>query len=95
MPAARRKTLSLQKSNRSTMDIQAIKLELMQLLLNTQKEEVLTRLKAVFEQEREDFWDELSEEDQAAINEGLIQLDKGDYVSHQSVRKAVKDRFNF
>ena len=35
------------------MDIEATKLELMQLLLNTQKERVLARLKEVFEQEEE------------------------------------------
>ena len=77
------------------MDIQATKLELMRLLLNTQKEEVLARIKAVFEQEEVDFWDELSAEDQAAINEGLRQLDKGEHVSHQSVKEAIKNRFNF
>ena len=77
------------------MDIQATKLELMRLLLNTKKERVLARLKEVFEQEEANFWDELSSEDQAAINEGLMQLDKGEYVSHQSVKEAIKKRFNF
>ena len=67
----------------------------MRLLLDTQKEEVLARIKAVFEQEEVDFWDELSAEDQAAINEGLRQLDKGEHVSHQSVKEAIKNRFNF
>ncbi len=33
------------------MDIQATKLELMRLLLNTQKEQVLARIREVFEQE--------------------------------------------
>ncbi|MEM9391888.1 MAG: hypothetical protein AAGA02_15525 [Bacteroidota bacterium] len=66
----------------------------MQLLLNTQKEQILERIEAIFAQE-EDFWDELNAEDQAAINEGLSQLDEGQYVSHQSVRKDIKNRFNF
>jgi hypothetical protein len=35
------------------MDIQAVKLEIMQLLLNTQKERVLTKIKDVFDQEEE------------------------------------------
>lgn len=77
------------------MDIQATKLELMQLLLNTKKEKVLVRIKEVFEQEGVDFWDELNLEDQAAINEGLEQLDNGQYVSHESVREDIKNRFNF
>lgn len=77
------------------MDIQATKLELMQLLLNTKKEKVLLRLKEVFEQEGVDFWDELTTEDQAAISEGLEQLDKGQYVSHESVKEDIKNHFNF
>lgn len=78
------------------MDIQATKLELMKLLLNTQKEQVLQRIKEIFEQEEGiDFWDGLNAEDQAAINEGIEQLDKGQYVSHESVREDIKKRFNF
>ena len=76
-------------------DIQSTKLELMRLLLDTQKEEVLARIKAVFEQEEVDFWDELSAGDQSAINEGLRQLGKGEHVSHQSIKEAIKNRFNF
>ena len=34
-------------------------------------------------------------EDQAAINEGLYQLDNGQHVSHESVREEIKGRFNF
>ena len=75
--------------------IQSTKLELMRLLLDTQKEEVLARIKVVFEQEEVDFSDELSAGDQAAINEGLMQLDKGEHVSHQSIKEAIKNRFNF
>lgn len=83
------------RENLNNMDIQATKLELMQLLLNTKKEKVLVRIKEVFEQEGVDFWDELSLEDQTAINEGLEQLDNGQYVSHESVREDIKNRFNF
>lgn len=77
------------------MDIQTTKLKLMQLLLDTQKEQVLQRIKEIFDQENElDFWDELSEEDQAAIDDGLDQLDRGEYVSHQSVRDEIRTRLN-
>ena len=52
------------------MDIQTTKLKLMQLLLDTQKEQVLLRIKEIFDQEEEvDIWDELSEGDQDAIND--------------------------
>lgn len=77
------------------MDIQATKLELMQLLLNTKKKEVLERLKEVFEQEEFDFWNDLNSEDKAAINEGLEQLNSGEHVAHESVKTEINKRFNF
>ncbi|MDH5399523.1 MAG: hypothetical protein OEX02_15345 [Cyclobacteriaceae bacterium] len=84
------------KAELKTMDIQATKLELMRLLLNTHKEQVLQKVKEILEKEQDvDFWDGLNAEDQAAINEGLDQLDKGQYVSHESVRKEISKRFNF
>lgn len=42
-----------------------------------------------------DFWEGLNAEDRAAIDEGLEQLDKGQHVSHESVREEIKNRFNF
>ncbi|WP_291372934.1 hypothetical protein [Cyclobacterium sp.] len=42
-----------------------------------------------------DFWEGLNAEDRAAIGEGLEQLDKGQQVSHESVREEIKNRFNF
>ncbi len=78
------------------MDIHATKLEIMKLLLNTQKEQVLEKIKEIFEQEEGiDFWDELNAEDKTAINEGVEQLDKGQHVSHESVKEEIKKRFNF
>jgi len=42
-----------------------------------------------------DFWDEMSEPDRGAIDEGLEQLDNGHYVSHQAVRDEIIKKFNF
>lgn len=76
------------------MDIQATKLELMQLLLNTEEEHVLTKVKAAFEEET-DFWDELSQEDKDAIDEGIAQLDRGESVSREEADRIVKEKLNF
>lgn len=77
------------------MDIQSTKLELVQRLLNTQKEDVLQRVKEVFQEEDVDFWDTLNVEDKAAIDEGLAQLDRGEHVSQDAMQKEIKQRFNF
>ncbi|MFS4455055.1 hypothetical protein [Maribacter sp. 2304DJ31-5] len=53
------------------MNIETTKLELMHLLLQTQKESILTKLKKVFDEEQTDWWGELSKEEQAEIEAGL------------------------
>ena len=69
------------------MNIETAKLELMHLLLQTQKESIIKRLQAVFEEERTDLWDELSKEEQQGIEEGLLQADQGKVISDQQAMK--------
>lgn len=77
------------------MDI-AVKYKIISEIISSNDDQILNAVKSLLNIEDEvDFWDELSPEDQAAINEGLEQLDKGQYVSHQSVREEIKSRFNF
>ena len=67
------------------MNIEATKLELMQLLLNTRKESILNKIKQIFQEESLDWWNETSVEEQAEIEEGLRQAEIGEVESHQSV----------
>lgn len=77
------------------MDI-TIKYKMISKIIDSNDEHVLSSIKSLLGIEDDvDFWDELDTDDQAAIDEGLEQLDSGNYVSHQSVREEIKDRFNF
>lgn len=77
------------------MDI-AVRYKMISKIINSNDESVLSSIKSLLKIEDEvDVWDELSADDQAAINEGMEQLDHGQYVSHQSVREEIKNRFNF
>lgn len=69
------------------MDIEATKLELIHLLLQTQKESLLTKLKTVFDEEQVDWWSEMSIEEQEGVNTGLAQADKGEYIANETVMK--------
>ena len=69
------------------MSIESTKLELMHLLLQTQKESILKKLKSVFEEEQVDWWSEMSNEEQEEIKTGLAQADKGEYKPNDSVLK--------
>ena len=72
------------------MNIEATKLELMHLLLQTQKESLLAKLKLVFEEEKSDWWNDLSEEEQEGIKIGLSQADKGEYISDKEAMNRFK-----
>ena len=69
------------------MNIETTKLELMHLLLQTQKESILRKLKSVFEEEQVDWWSEMSKKEQEEIKSGLAQADKGEYKANETVMK--------
>jgi thiamine pyrophosphate-dependent acetolactate synthase large subunit-like protein len=76
------------------MNIQAKKLELVQRILNTDKPSLLEKISKIFEQESEtDWWDELSDEERASIQEGLDQLDRGEGIPHEKVMKEIKAKY--
>ncbi len=60
------------------MNIQAEKIELAQLLLQTEDVSVLKAIKNIFKSEKKDFWDELSDEQKAEIEEGERQIERGE-----------------
>jgi len=76
------------------MDI-VVKYKIISKIINTNDESVLNAIKALLNLEEDDFWDELSANDKSAINEGLEQLDNGQYVTHKSLGEEIKNRFNF
>ena len=81
------KTLYVIFSYIRCMDLQAQKIELIQLLLNTTKPSIIGKVKNLLVQESDssDFWDELNPELQSAIDKSLAQADAGNLVSHEDV----------
>lgn len=74
----------------------ALKYRMISEIINSKDERVLNAVKSLLNIEDEmDFWEELSGEDRAAIDEGLEQLEKGQNLSRESVREEIKNRFNF
>jgi hypothetical protein len=69
------------------MNIEAIKLELIHLLLQTQKESLLKKIKTVFDEEQVDWWNEMSEKEQEEIKIGLNEADKDEYITNEAVLK--------
>lgn len=69
------------------MNIQTEKLNLVEKLLQTTDEEILARVKAVFESSDEDFWKELPVKIQQEIKEAIQQADRGELIPHEIVMK--------
>ena len=74
------------------MDIQATKIELAQLLLNTNDVSVLNKIKSIFKTEKKDWWLELSKEQQDSIDEGFAEIDRGEFVTWEDLKKEIKAR---
>lgn len=74
------------------MNIEATKIELMKLLLNTQKESVLEKIKDIFQKESsQDWWEEMNEEEHQDIELGLKEAENGQLKSHQDVMKLFNE----
>lgn len=64
-------------NNLDTMDIQLEKQELIDLLKETENTSILKAIRKIFQKEKTDWYDELSEEQKEAIEEGLRDVEEG------------------
>jgi hypothetical protein len=73
------------------MNIQAEKLELLKLILETDNPSIIASIRAIFKKEKEiDFWDELSPEEKDDILEGIKDADNGDIIKYNDFIKKHK-----
>ena len=74
------------------MDIQAEKLELIEMLLHTEKESVIDKIKAIFRSENKDGQSMLSEEQWAIVAEERARYfrGEGENYSLEEVKKMIK-----
>jgi len=80
---------------KATMNLQTKKLELVQMILNTEKPSVLAKVEAVFKKEKgADWWDELGEDLKAELDESLAEADRGELIPHEEVMKEVRAKYN-
>jgi TRAP-type C4-dicarboxylate transport system substrate-binding protein len=63
------------------MDIQLEKIELMKLLKETENPTVIKAIKNIFQSEKKDWWNELTEEQQNILNESMDEYKRGEFSS--------------
>lgn len=67
------------------MDIQAEKIQLAKLLLETENLNIIKSIKTIFKQNKEfDFWDELSAEQKDEIEKASIEIENGEITNYDS-----------
>ena len=62
--------------NANLVNIEPTKLELMHLLLQSQKESLLAKVKKVLNEEHTDWWDDKDTEEKQEVEKGLSEADK-------------------
>ena len=68
------------------MNIQAEKLEIMKMVLDTENPSILQKIKSLFVREK-DFWDSLSANEKEEIRKGIDELEKGEIYPYEDVMK--------
>jgi hypothetical protein len=69
------------------MNIQAVKMELLKMIINTDNPSVLEKIMRIFQNEKQDFWTTLSKEDQEEILSGIDELERGEKYGYDEIIK--------
>jgi hypothetical protein len=80
---------------KAVMNLQAKKLELVQLIINTQKPLTLKKVEEVLRGEKDDDWlDIISDAERISLENGLAEANKGKLIPHEDVMKEAKVKYN-
>jgi hypothetical protein len=71
------------------MDIKTSKIELVKMILNIDNDNFIKKVTDFINNEKSDFWNELTESEQAEIKKGIEQLDNGKRTSFKDVLKTI------
>ncbi len=76
------------------MNLQTKKLELVQLILNTDRPALLEKVSRMLKQEKEtDLWDELPESVQKSIEVSLKEDERNETIPHNEVMREAKKKY--
>lgn len=71
------------------MDIQSLKLELVQQILELESKELVSKLLLTLKKEDKDFWSDLSDEQKLEVDLGLKQIRNGETVDWDTFLRRV------
>jgi len=76
------------------MNLESRKINLINWISTLQEENILHEVEEI-QVKSSDWWDNISNQDKKAIEDGLNQLDNGNYLERSQVRRNIKERYNF
>lgn len=76
------------------MNLEARKINLINWISSVQEADLIEKLEAL-QKEGADWWDKVSEKDREAIEEGLEQLERGEYLTRSEVREKIQEKYKF
>lgn len=78
------------------MDISALKIDLVQKILNMKNTTLLYKIDNILQEEAEkDWWDQLPQEVRDSIAEGLKDVEEGRTLTHTQVIQEAKQKYGF
>jgi Mg/Co/Ni transporter MgtE len=78
------------------MDIQTLKLDLVEKIIQSEKPSVLIKIKELLQTENTvDWWDNLPQEIQESIFEGLNDVKEGKVFTHEQIISEAKQKYGF
>lgn len=78
------------------MDIQALKIELAQKILESNRADLLQKIDQLFKTEsNNDWWEELPAEIQDSIILGLKEAETGDLLTHEQVVTEAREKYGY
>jgi hypothetical protein len=76
------------------MNIETRKINIINWISSLQEEDILAKMEKI-QKEKADWWNTVNDEDKEAINEGLEQLDKGEFLTRSQARNKIKEKYDF
>ena len=74
------------------MNLDARKINLINWISSVQETDIIDEMEKI-QKGRTDWWDTINKEDKHAIEEGLEQLDKGEFLTRSQVQDKIKGKF--
>ncbi|MCF8236477.1 MAG: hypothetical protein K9H13_12390 [Bacteroidales bacterium] len=77
------------------MDIQTLKLNLVSKIISIDKPAILIEINKILQKEsKTDWWDQLPEEVQESILDGMDDVQKGNVFSHEQIMQEAKQKYD-